>query len=365
MKRPYLTVSLLIGALALAGISHRAWKAHLNLVTLDVRDMDVRKVVSKIEWQTWEMILVQKDLQGKITLKVNDMPLAEVLGIIADQTSSRWSAYYPLYSSSKSLKNFKKVLRGELDPAEGGWAALQPRGFRGGRGGGPGGFGGGGPGFGGGGGFFGGAARNDARLVTLQLANKDLEFTTLALARFAQAKVVPEDGTSGNLNVSLTRVPMPKAVAAVAKQVHRNWTEYYALQSWRGFRPTNEWARTDDSTNGPPFGEDRPWGRRRDGTNDMRANMERQNEIDMATMTPEELKQAEERRKQFEEMRDLSPEERRARFEQMRNSPGFQQGRDNRMNNSIKNLTPEQRNDRYKQIAERRLRGQQNGRGGR
>src|SRR5258705_10403167 len=56
-----------------------------------------------------------------------DMPLAEVLGIITDQTSSRWSAYYPLYSSSKSLKNFKKVLRGELAPAEGGWAALQPR----------------------------------------------------------------------------------------------------------------------------------------------------------------------------------------------------------------------------------------------
>jgi len=356
MKRPYLTVAVLIGALALAWISYRAWRAHLNLVTLDVRDMDVRKVVSKIEWQTWEMILVQKDLQGKVTLKVKNMPLAEVLGIIADQTSSRWSAYYPLYSSSKSLKNFKKVLRGELPPAENGWSALQSRGFgRGGRGG-P----GGGPG--GPGGFFGGGGpRNDNRLVTLQLADKDVEFATLALGRFSQARVVPEDGTTGNLNVSLTHVPMPKAVATVAKQVHRNWTEYYALQTWRGFRPTNEWARSDDSTNGPPFGEDRPWGRRRDGTNDMRA--ERQAEIDLATMTPEELKQAEERRKQFEEMRDLSPEERRARFEQMRNSPGFQQQRDNRMASSVKNLTPEQRVDRFRQIAERRNRGQGGNRG--
>src|SRR5436853_6706964 len=106
----------------------------------------------------------------------------------------------------------------------------------------------GGGGFGPPGGFFGGNARNDNRLVTLQLANKDLEFATLALGRFPQARVVPEDGTTGTLNVSLTRVPMPKAVATVAKQVHRSWTEYYALQSFRGFRPTNQWARGDDST---------------------------------------------------------------------------------------------------------------------
>ena len=135
-------------AVAVLGIAYGTWaaiQAHRDLVTLNVRNMDVRKVISKIEWQTRETILVDKNVQGKITLNVTRAPLEHVLHIIGDQTSSRWSVMYPLYSTDKSLHALERVLRGESDPALVGWTNLQSRGFGG--FGGRGGSGGGAPGF--------------------------------------------------------------------------------------------------------------------------------------------------------------------------------------------------------------------------
>ena len=75
-------VVLLGGVLLAAAIGYAswfAWRAHRNLVTLDVRNMEVRQVVKKISWQTWEEIFVHKDVRGKVTLKVRKMPLEQVL----------------------------------------------------------------------------------------------------------------------------------------------------------------------------------------------------------------------------------------------------------------------------------------------
>src|SRR5437773_790899 len=105
-----------IGALAVGAVLvYGGWlaiRAHRNLVTLNVRNMDVREVVKKIEWQTWESIFVHKDVQGKVTLNVRKMPLEQVLRIVGDQTSSRSSTLYPLYSSGSSLRALKQSLRG-------------------------------------------------------------------------------------------------------------------------------------------------------------------------------------------------------------------------------------------------------------
>src|SRR3954464_13496184 len=73
------------GALAIGValyISWAAWRAHRGLVTLDVRDVELRQVVKQIERQTWEDIFVHKDLQGKVTMKVHDMPLEQVLRMV-------------------------------------------------------------------------------------------------------------------------------------------------------------------------------------------------------------------------------------------------------------------------------------------
>src|SRR5690349_11010506 len=108
MKPSRIFLTSLILAAALWG-AYRAYRAHANLVSLSVRNMEIRRVVSKLEWQTWERIIVSKDVGGKVTLQVRDVPLDEVLNIIGLQTDSRWTRLYPLYSTKKSLATFYQV----------------------------------------------------------------------------------------------------------------------------------------------------------------------------------------------------------------------------------------------------------------
>jgi len=203
----------LVGAIVLWG-GYRAYRAHTNLVTLNVRNMEVRRVVSKLRWQTWEHIVVSKHVGGNVTLNVHNVPLDEVLNIIGLQTDSRWTRLYPIYSTGKSLASFNRVIQGDLAPAGSGWlglqqlAAWQQAGFGG----------------------FANTLRAENKLVSAQLANQDLTFTALALSRFSKAQVVPEDGLKGLVNLRLQQVPFDKAVAKVARQVRHKWDRVYTLQ---------------------------------------------------------------------------------------------------------------------------------------
>ncbi len=212
MKIKPLYVGTGILVVILGWYSYLAWCASKDLVTLNVRNMDVRKVLKKMERQTWETITPHKELQGKVTLRVNKVPLTEVLNIIGEQTSSRWTAMYPLYTKSKSLDTFKKAIIGEVEPEKSGWTNLQSRGMFGGGRGGFGGFGG----FGGPGGGFGDMVRGQNDLVSLQVKAKDLQVATMAMTRFGQSQIVPEDGAGGIVTLSLHNVKFDKAVAQLA-----------------------------------------------------------------------------------------------------------------------------------------------------
>ena len=361
-------LGLLVGAVLLCG-GWLAWRAHQNLVTLNVRNMEVRKVVGKIEWQTWENIFAHKDVQGLVTLNVHKMPLEEVLSLIGEQTGSRASLIYPLYSSGKSYAALKKSLRGEIDPAENGWTNLESRvGFRGGPmfGGGP---GGGGPMFGGrGGGPFGGAETNQDLKVSLDFQGKDLSFAAMAFSRFAQSRVVPDDAASPLVSLSVNEVTVPKAVAKLAKSAHRSWTSCYALRGFGFGGPGGPggpggrggFAMRDGDTNaGPRFA-------RQELTDEQREEMRKQRE-----QQEEELKQAlpdaerqrleaaqQQREQQMKELESLTPEQRRARFEQMRGGAG---GMDRRTVDRLKNSTPAQRAMQQRQMVEMRKRFQEQG----
>jgi hypothetical protein len=201
-------------AVTVLWVGYRAYRAYANLVTLSVRNMDVHRVVSKLEWQTWKRIVVNKNVVGKVTLDVHNVPLDEVLNIVSLQTDARWTRLYPIYSTRKSIAAFHQVLRGDLPPAKGGWLSVQKLGFwqRNGMG------------------AFANALRTENNLVSAQFLNKDLSFATFALSRFSKAEVVPEDGARGMINLKLQQVPFENAVAKVARQVHRKWDRCYALQ---------------------------------------------------------------------------------------------------------------------------------------
>ena len=53
MKATIWKVVALVVTVAALWFGWAAWRAHSNLVTLHVRNADLREVVSKIEWQTW------------------------------------------------------------------------------------------------------------------------------------------------------------------------------------------------------------------------------------------------------------------------------------------------------------------------
>jgi len=342
-----------VGALIAAVASYAGWaavRAQHDLVTLNVRDMEVRRVVEKIEGQTQERIFVHRDVQGKVTLKVKKVPLETVLRIIGEQTSSRFSKMYPLYASKGSRTALERALRGDIEPALHGWTNLQARGgFPGGGPGGPRGFGGrGGPdGPGGGPMMFGMPGAQSNQLVSLQIYGKDLGFAVTALGRFGQARVVPEDKASGTVNLNLRDATVSDAVAQLAKQTKLKWARMYQLRG-DGFLA----GRGPDRDGRGPDRNEMSAAEREARRNEREA---REAEL-RAALPPKEQAQAEqarlEREKMFEEMRNLTPEQRRERFAQMGG------GREQRNLNRIKNTTPEQRVERYQRMEERRQRGE-------
>lgn len=327
MKKRILWMVATVLTLGMAWCAHAAYRAHLNLVTLNVRDVDVRVVARSIEWQTWEKIIVNRNVSGKVTLNVHNVPLERVLGIISEQTSARWVAVYPLYSSRKSLAALQRVAAGDGAPEKSGWSAFQPRPF-------------GGPA----GGMFAANLRAQNELVTMKVSDKEVGVVSLGLERFAQAEVVPEDGTTGIVRLNLSRATMPQAVAQLASQAGRHSTRFYTLQSGR--RP--EVARGEDSTRATE-------GNPRQGLSpEVVQRMEAQFEAQLETMTPEERQRAEEARQRWQEMRNLTPEQRRERMAQLIADPAFQQRMLQRMTQRLLDTTPEQRAQRFQEIAARR-----------
>jgi hypothetical protein len=341
MKRYRILIAFLLTGLFL-WCGYRVYRAHSNLVTLDVRNMEVRRVISKIEWQTWERILVNKDVGGNVTLNVKDVPLEEVLNIIVLQTSSRWNLLYPIFSTSKSAVTLNKVVRGDIPPAGSGWtnllkAASWQRG-----------------------GGFGNALRAQNKLVSAQIVNKDPEFAAFALSRFSQALVIPEDSTTGNVNLKLEQVPLEKAVAMVAKQVRRKWDQIYALQSTKQIVVARKTDDTETDTNQvnvvrPPS----------------RPPPERELEVLMATLSEKDRKKVQTQVAAMEDYGSLTPAQQQQRVQQiMSQSIGGGQGAqggqggqsqgtpEQRIDNRLKNGTPDQRIAHDRQVMQNKQRKQ-------
>lgn len=364
MKKNTIALSATLVLAAAGYLGWLAWNAGQNLVTLDVRDADVREVVEKIASQTHETILTDSNLMGKVTFKVKRAPLDTVLNIISDQISSRWSAYYPLYTGGKSLDLFKQGLRGEIDPAVNGWTNLQSRSFSGG------GFGGGRGGFGppGGEGYLEATQR-----VTLTIEGKDAQFAALALNRYAQARVIPEDGTTTLVMLKFVKAKVPEAVAKLAQQAHRSWAKVYFIQGTPDFgRGRGDFSRRDrqpGDTGGGRGGAD--WFNMSDEEREQRRSERDAVEKELAQTLPADqqaklTEQQQQRDQMRQEFSNMTEEQRRARFEEMRASGGGPGGgrfgggnRDQQRMERIKNTTPEQKVERYRTMIEQRARWEQ------
>ena len=128
MKTKYLFLRI-VALLAAGGLwfARAAWRAHLQIVTLDVYNVPLAEVLRKVEWQTWRKIRAGKKLDARITLHVKDKPLSYVLDRLAEQAGAHWTAIYAVYGSARALKTLDSALRadGKLEPA--GWTKLAPK----------------------------------------------------------------------------------------------------------------------------------------------------------------------------------------------------------------------------------------------
>ena len=296
-----------------------AVRAHRNLVTLNVRNMDVRRVVKKVERQTWESVLMGKDVQGKVTLNVRNAPLSAVLNLVASQVSARSSHVYPIYRAKSALKELQTLLQresGELALAKH-WTNFS---FRG--------------GMGSGGGFrgdFEGGNSATNQLITLSIHDKAPSLAALTLGAASRTQIVPEDGIAVNVNLELKNATPGEAVEKFARALNRKWDNFYVLQAAR-------------------FGPGRTGGE---------ADQEAMRERMTARMEALPVEQ----RARLEEIRSLSPEERQARMQARMEDPTVQQKMTDRSLNDIRSSTPEQMVQRKRERLQRMQNFQQQGQG--
>src|SRR5437899_2018782 len=114
MKTKYLVLG--IGALLAAGglwFGRTAWRAHRQLVTLNVRNAPLTEVLRKIEKETWTKIRAEKGLDARITLHLTDKPLSDVLDRLAEQAGAHWSKVYAVYDSPRALNALDTALRND------------------------------------------------------------------------------------------------------------------------------------------------------------------------------------------------------------------------------------------------------------
>ena len=241
-----LTIVLVVGVLTVLA----ARRARHDLVTLDVQNMPLHQVVKKIEWQTWEYIEVQKDLNPLITLNVKRVPLTEVLEILAEQAEGRWSRFYPLYTVKKSFTELREVVRGDRARTNSNWKSFNAGGF-GGAGGSP----------------FANNTMTTEGVVSLNIKDQEIESGLRSLSRVSNSRVVAEDGTKGQLTLSFDQTPLENAVSTVAKQLRRSHSRFYALfGGGRPFRdvaqapPSNEESSSESTISERPQRVDGPRG---------------------------------------------------------------------------------------------------------
>ena len=104
-----------------------AWRAHQNIVTLNVRNMPLKDVVRKMEWQTWKKILVDKRLSGNVTLRLKNVPLAQALDRLAGQISATAQTIHAVHRSNYALKRLQTALVDGEEIASVDWINLAPR----------------------------------------------------------------------------------------------------------------------------------------------------------------------------------------------------------------------------------------------
>jgi len=205
MKAKHLFLAMAV--LLVAGglwFARAAWRAHRQLVTLEIPNATLAVVLRKIEWQVWEKIRAEESLANvHVTLHARDMPLPKVLDRLAAQAGASWNTVYAVYRGKPALKALDSALQrdGKLEPA--GWTKIAPHPA-----------------------ILADTGAVQASPVTFQRgANGQLKM-------WAPPELVLESSLSGRLgnhSISTNSAPTTAAAAQTARKVEGRWTTYLAF----------------------------------------------------------------------------------------------------------------------------------------
>jgi len=127
----FIGMSVILAA-GLAWVGRAVYRAHRNLVTIDVYNAPLAEVINQLERQTRETILAGKGLEAKVTLAVKNLPLDEALDQLARQAGANWSKWYAVHGSERALNQLETALRNRTKIEEAGWTNLAPHDIAGG-----------------------------------------------------------------------------------------------------------------------------------------------------------------------------------------------------------------------------------------
>lgn len=102
-------------------------RARHDLVTLRVSEMPLAKVLRKISSQTRERIVWDDHLDTRVNLDVKDVPLTEVLNLLAEQAGAVSRTTYAVHGTKTALENLLRILQRGGDPTQSGWTNLSTR----------------------------------------------------------------------------------------------------------------------------------------------------------------------------------------------------------------------------------------------
>lgn len=211
MKRAYLRVAVGMALLLATYFVYCARRAAADRVTLRVRQADLVAVVRSIRWQTWESILILQGTEAKVTLDVKNVPLDEVLGMLAEQMNGDWTAFHALHTTG-SVRTLRKALVTGKESAPG-WPTLgrqlqlSPTAM---------------------------FARDAAGLpgpVTLMVTNQPALEVADVLGRFAHTRILVDGEGLRPVSLRLLNMDFEEAIHLFAKAMNAKVNRFFLLQS--------------------------------------------------------------------------------------------------------------------------------------
>jgi len=322
------------------------WISGWGLVTLNVRNAPLGKVLSKIEWQGGVKIATNAPLDTPVTIKVHRVTPYAALDKLSDQLDANVNLAYLAAPSAKQIKDVLLAFStNDKDAPE--WAV-----------------------FGGGGRFGGGADIAEqydividprtAKWAVSDMPDKNLQsLFSQGSQKTGALFAMPKDW-----NPTLARFPKDGKVKDVAKSAaksaHGTLEEIFLLRaSQRDRGPRDDQQNASNDAPRPWMGGGGVLSPRfnRNGMNADWMSEQVQNQIN--NLPPDVRADAKQRyddfRKLFASLRDLPEDQRRAKFEELMNDPKVQEAMDNRQASQDAKNTPEKRENRMRHYVQRKL----------